>query len=155
MRKYILYFKYVVRHKWYVFLECLVLGIPLRGLLHDLSKFRPSEFIPYARHFYGKNYDMKDMEIAWLHHVHRNKHHPEYWVSTEIGSGKQMPNMMPDKYIREMVADWKGCGHAKGKGSPKDDPYKETREWYSKSAKLFALSPYTRLRVEQLIGYNM
>lgn len=47
------YFKYVWRHKWYVFIECCKLGIPFRGLVHDLSKYRPREWFPYTEYFYG------------------------------------------------------------------------------------------------------
>ena len=46
--KHLKYLCYVLRHKWYVFIECCKLGIPVRGLVHDLSKFRPSEWFPYA-----------------------------------------------------------------------------------------------------------
>jgi hypothetical protein len=53
MGKFFKYLKYVIRHKWYVFLECCNLGIPFRGIFHDLSKFLPDEFFPYMNHFYG------------------------------------------------------------------------------------------------------
>jgi hypothetical protein len=45
----------MMRHKWFVFIEACKLGIPWLGLIHDLSKFAPSEFIPYARYFYGNH----------------------------------------------------------------------------------------------------
>jgi hypothetical protein len=48
------YFKYVVKHKWYVFVACCKQGIIWRGIIHDMSKFLPSEFIPYARFFHGE-----------------------------------------------------------------------------------------------------
>ena len=47
------YLSYVLRHKLYVLRAARKLGIPWRGLVHDVSKFRPSEFIPYARYFYN------------------------------------------------------------------------------------------------------
>ena len=47
------YFKYVIRHKLFVFIECYKLGKIWRGITHDLSKFLPDEFIPYSRYFYG------------------------------------------------------------------------------------------------------
>ena len=60
MNKYFKYFHYIIRHKWFVFLECYKEGIIWRGITHDLSKFLPSEFFPYANHFYGeKNSDIK------------------------------------------------------------------------------------------------
>ena len=48
------YLWYVIRHKWFVFVECCKDGIAWQGLVHDLSKLRLSEFMPYATHFYGK-----------------------------------------------------------------------------------------------------
>ena len=48
--KYLKYFMYVIKHKWYVYLA----GFGWMGVIHDWSKFRPSEFFPYAEHFYGK-----------------------------------------------------------------------------------------------------
>lgn len=48
------YLWYVIRHKWYVLLECFSSGLLWRGLLHDWSKFLPSEFFPYAEYFYGR-----------------------------------------------------------------------------------------------------
>lgn len=48
------YLKYVVRHKWYVFLACRQLGVPLwQSIIHDWTKFLPREWFPYVRYFYG------------------------------------------------------------------------------------------------------
>ena len=52
MRRYIAYAQYVLAHKWYVFLAGCRLGLPWLAALHDLSKFSPAEFGPYARFFY-------------------------------------------------------------------------------------------------------
>lgn len=35
---------YLARHKFWVFWYSIGLGVPLLGLLHDNSKFRPSEW---------------------------------------------------------------------------------------------------------------
>ena len=97
MNRYIVYIWYVVKHKWFVFLECCKLGIPWRGVLHDMSKFLPSEFIPYARFFYnpdGSSKQIRDktgyykpnntgdaeFDLAWFYHKSRNKHHWQYWI---------------------------------------------------------------------------
>jgi len=60
MKKYFEYLIYVLRHKWYVFIECCRVGIIWSGLTHDLSKFLPDEFIPYANYFYGNNKKKRD-----------------------------------------------------------------------------------------------
>lgn len=86
MRRYTEYLKYVLRHKWFVFQECLKLGVPLWiAILHDWDKFLPDEFIPYAKTFYkpdgSKQYiESMDFAHAWMLHQHRNKHHWQYWL---------------------------------------------------------------------------
>ena len=113
---YLKYLKYVLKHKWFVFIECCKMGIPLRGLLHDVSKFLPSEFIPYAHYFYGtwcKNEDWhgdkrnyipykwteKGVEeafnIAWLKHQKRNPHHWQYWLLVNDGSSGEFTIQEP------------------------------------------------------------
>ncbi len=56
--KYLKYLNYIARHKWYVMNECFKEGLIWRGIVHDMSKLLPSEFIPYANFFYKeKNCD--------------------------------------------------------------------------------------------------
>jgi len=66
MSKYILYLKYIIRHKWYVGIECFKMGVYWRGITHDLSKFLPSEFIPYAKYFYGDYGINNKCPAKWL-----------------------------------------------------------------------------------------
>lgn len=65
------YFKYIIRHKYYVFIAGLKTKAPIhRLILHDWSKFLPNEFIPYARYFNGtwptKKQQEKTQEILSL-----------------------------------------------------------------------------------------
>lgn len=53
MNKLIAHLKTVCCHKKYVFKNCLVAGMPLRGILHDLSKFSPTEFLESVRYYQG------------------------------------------------------------------------------------------------------
>ena len=156
MNKYIYYIKYLIKHKWYVFLECWHLGIPWLGIVHDFSKLRWSELVPYARHFGGniqRGRDKtgyykagaggdRDFDVAWLYHLHRNKHHHQYWCLTQDDD----PNMvlkMPYKYMLEMVADWRGAG--KAQGTP------DTKVWYLAHRERMRLHPVTRVEVEYLL----
>ena len=41
----------VNKHRFKVFSLCCKAGIPIRGILHDLSKYSPEEFIESARYF--------------------------------------------------------------------------------------------------------
>lgn len=151
VRTYTLYARYVLRHKLFVFIECCRLGVIWRGVVHDLSKFRPSELIPYARYFYGtkcsteseREYRQLAFDKAWLMHQHRNPHHHQYWVLREDdGPLKLLP--MPDSYRREMLADWRGAGMALGFG-------RRIGQWYLKNRHRMHLHPETRLWIEMMI----
>lgn len=131
----------MVRHKWFVFVGCCKLGVPLRGVLHDLSKFLPDEWFPYAEYFYGKSNCAEVFDLAWLRHQRRNKHHWQYWVLCEDeGATKVLP--MPPKYIKEMLADWRGAGRAI---TGEDN----TPEWYSQNRHKMLLHDSTREWIEE------
>ena len=106
-----------IKHKWFV----LLAGIKIRAniwdlVTHDLSKFSPSELLHYQRQFFGKADQPLQFSYAWNHHQKCNKHHWEYWIPTSgynRGGYKDMqPLPMPERYVREMVADWLGAGRA-------------------------------------------
>ena len=98
----------VNKHRFYVFIYCVKAGIPFRGLVHDLSKYSPEEFISSCKYFSGKLspivMEKKDIGYskAWLHHKGRNKHHWEYWYD-EFAPEKSP--IIPYKYAVEMVRD--------------------------------------------------
>ncbi len=105
--------KLVIHHKWIVFKLCCKIGIPWRGLVHDLSKFTPTEFFESIKYYNGHNSPIMDCKAdkgyseAWLHHKGRNKHHHQYWIDLSI------PNktiIMPYKYAAEMVCDELAAG---------------------------------------------
>jgi hypothetical protein len=144
-----MYLKYVIRHKWFVLRACRKTGTSLwRGLIHDLSKFRPSEWGPYVRTFYApdgsKQYkETEEFAVAWNLHQKRNKHHWQAWLLT-WDRGETVALRMPDKYVREMVADWIGAGLAiTGKV--------EVCQWYEKNKTKMILHPDTRTKVETLL----
>ena len=168
------YARYVLIHRWFVFVQCVRLGIPIRGLLHDLSKFRPDEWFAYARWYNGtwgfrfnggfysrvlhlyqnklpwefvRHGEWKAaLDRAWLRHQHRNPHHWQYWVLV----GDDVPVQvleMPLKYRKEMLADWRGAGRAK-KG------FDNTPEWYMSNREKIVLGPETRQWIEEAIGLS-
>ena len=101
------HFGLVVRHKHKVFINCAKCGIPMRGILHDLSKFSPTEFFESARYYKGFRSPIgvcrreKGVSMAWLHHKGRNKHHLEYWLDPDCPT----PPLVPYKYAVECVCD--------------------------------------------------
>lgn len=143
--KYLKYLKYLLKHKWYVMIECFKKGLIWRGIMHDMSKFLPSEIIPYANFFYGKKkkqirdktgyYKPTDtgderFDFAWLLHQKRNRHHWQWWVLPEDDGGVKVLEIK-EPYLTEMICDWIGAGKAQGHFSPKNDKMKETREWWN------------------------
>ena len=133
------------------------MGLVWRGIVHDMSKFMPSEFIPYAKHFYGNKgsinkgrdasgyYRAGDtgnsaFDFAWLLHQKRNKHHWQWWA-LPMDSGKIKFIPMPIVYIKEMIADWQGAGMAiSGR--------KHWQPWYRANKQNIYVHPETRVRIE-------
>ncbi len=139
MKRYTSYLKYVLRHKWFVFLACFEMRVPIWiAILHDWDKFLPDEFIPYARCFYkpdgSKQYKEAFLPFAWNHHQKRNKHHWQYWLLT-WDRGETVALEMPDLWRREMIADWIGAGKALGKP--------DTLAWYEANKDKMILHPKT------------
>ena len=143
------YLWYVLRHKYFVMVECWRYGMYWTGIIHDWSKFLPSEFLPYARNFHKYSRDdipdgaKRDFRRAWLHHQNRNRHHWQYWILNN-DNGDVGVLRMPDKYLREMLADWKGAGRAI---HGKDD----TWEWYMKNFRKMSFHIDTRRKVERIL----
>ena len=91
---------------------CFKVGLYRQGLLHDLSKYSPTEFLVGAKYYQGtrspNNAEREEtgLSTSWLHHKGRNKHHFEYWVDYGIGAEHVLAGMpMPRKYIAEMIMD--------------------------------------------------
>jgi hypothetical protein len=125
-----------------VFLAAWKLGVPWLGLIHDWSKFLPSEFFAYARNYYDEDGTQRPRDCvrtdeyaaALVHHLNFNKHHPPFWVLY----GDPIP--MPDRYRREMLADWFGYEGTNGK---------PTREMYLELRDQIELHPSTRAWVDE------
>jgi hypothetical protein len=199
LKAHLRYAGYLLRHKWYVFLACRRLGVPLwQALVHDWTKLLPSEWFPYVRFFYGlprvgdvvevtrpegggparvveqrrdpaSRYRVQMLdgsrpgafwapdsevagldeakaafEAAWGLHQKRNRHHWQFWLSAPAG-GEPTPTPMPERYVREMVADWVGAGRAiTGRV--------EVAEWYARNRERMQLAPATRDQVERLLA---
>ena len=99
----------VNKHRWYVFKYSIKAGIPFRGLIHDLSKYSPTEFFESVKYFDGHRSPIihckadKGYSKAWLHHKGRNKHHLEYWE--DVFKGEKIAAFIPYKYIVESICD--------------------------------------------------
>ena len=106
------HFKTITHHRSLVRKGCFAVGLYRQGLMHDLSKYSPVEFMVGAKYFQGdkspNNAEREDtgVSLAWLHHKGRNKHHFEYWIDYSIDGDHHMTGMeMPVNYVVEMFCD--------------------------------------------------
>ena len=130
-----------------------------RAVVHDWTKFTPSEWSSYVHSFYSLDGTKKiikkentTLEVgrmstafhyAWNNHQKANRHHWQYWVLVNDEDGIQ-PLEIPETYLREMLADWEGAGQAiTGKADPKG--------WYVRNKEKFILHEKTRALVESLL----
>lgn len=140
------YLKYVLRHKWFVFCASWEMGVPLLGLLHDNSKFRPSEWFAYTNSFYGgeRTHEVRRaFDYAWDFHQKRNRHHWQYWVLMN-DSGEVRALDIPYKYMDEALADWYGAGRAQATREKPHRGWIQVREWWEANNAKMTLSDLTR-----------
>ena len=137
-----------LRHKWFVFVWCCKAGMPIRGLLHDMSKFSPVEFWESVRYFsetespINVSKRVNGYSKAWQHHKGHNPHHYEYWIDALDYGGK--PIQMPKKYAYEMICDYLGAGQAY---NPKGWTYEKEYNWWIdrvENCKGMAMNTYTK-----------
>ena len=106
----------VLEHKMLVMRGCFAVGLYAQGILHDMSKFSPVEFMNGCRFYQGGKRspnngerDQKGFSEAWMHHKGRNRHHLEYWndyaQKMEPGADPVVPVKMPRRYVAEMLMD--------------------------------------------------
>ena len=104
-----LHFKTITRHKLLVMKYCFRIGLYKQGLLHDLSKYSPAEFLVGCKYYQGtrspNNAEREDIGVStsWLHHKGRNRHHWEYWV--DFFRQGMYAVEMPVNFNIEMVCD--------------------------------------------------
>jgi len=111
---------------------------------HDLSKYQPEEYDAYDNYFYGQRTPEVDsaFNYAWLHHIHANPHHWQYWVLKHDDEPEEALEM-PEEYIAEMIADWWSFSFKVGN-------LREIFGWYKKH-KDMVLNKKTRGRVEDIL----
>jgi len=110
--KAIKHFMTITHHRHLVMKGCFAVGLYWQGLVHDLSKYSPVEFLVGAKYYQGDRSPNdaerrdKGVSLAWLHHKGRNKHHLEYWIDYDLTGTQQLTGtLMPVKYVVEMYCD--------------------------------------------------
>ena len=150
-------------HKMLVMKGCFQVGLIKQGLLHDLSKYSPTEFIVGCKYYQG-NMSPNNAEreaigysSAWLHHKGRNKHHLEYWIDYGIpykkgphkGEHKGLCGMkMPVNYVVEMYIDRVAASKNYQKEKYRDD---SALAYYMNGRQFHVLHDDTRALLELLL----
>ena len=144
------HFSTITHHKMLVMKTCFKVGLYKQGLLHDLSKYTPIEFIPGVIYYQGdrspinREKELKNCSRGWLHHKGRNKHHFEYWtdVSTAEDHWKIVGVKMPVNYLAEMVMDRIAASKIyQGKNYTDAAPY----TYFSRNKEYIVMHPETKI----------
>ena len=135
---------------------CFHCGMYAQGLLHDLSKYSFSEFIPSVHYFQGDRSPIsaekqeKGYSECWLHHKGRNRHHWEYWVDRRIGGTDLVSLPMPFEYVLESVLDRISASKTYKKEKYTD---REPHDFFVNSKEYHTMNPDTAKQIEQLLLY--
>ena len=112
---------------------------------HDESKYSKEEFEPYRNWFYpvkGEEKNKLAYDKAWLHHLHNNPHHWQYWVNiNDDGSVEAIE--MDETALVELFCDWVGMSY-KFHSNPND--------FYNERKDGIVLAPLTRKKLEALLA---
>lgn len=143
------------RHKLLVARYCFKAGLYKQGLLHDLSKYSPAEFLVGVKYFQGdkspNSAERAELGFskAWLHHKGRNKHHMEYWTDYSPNGDKSMTGVkMPTEYVVEMFCDRiAACKVYHGDKYTDSDPY----DYYKRSHSHYIIHPETDKLLRRLL----
>lgn len=81
---------------------------------HDKSKWDKEEYDAYDTYFNKYDKDNRpqsvvdDFNAAFLHHIHNNPHHWQYWVLIQDSDENNTEELIwiPENYIIEMICDW-------------------------------------------------
>lgn len=143
----------VNKHRFEVFKLCCRAGIPIRGLLHDLSKYSYEEFSESVKYYKMSNGKYSPLAAcrkvngyskAWLHHFGRNKHHFEYWYDFV---GPVHTPVIPFKYMVEMICDRIAASKIyKGKEFDTSKPY----EYFMKQKDFYNINPSLSAFLEEV-----
>lgn len=158
--KAIRHFITITHHKILVMQGCFRIGLYKQGLLHDMSKYSPTEFLVGCRYYKGymspNNAERADRgySSAWLHHKGRNKHHLEYWIDYAVSNGDDKAHTkiegmkMPIRYVCEMFIDRVSASKNYQKEKYTD---KSALEYYEKSVDHYMIHPDTKAMLEYLL----
>lgn len=152
-----IHLKTIRKHRKFVRKACFKMGIPIQGLLHDLSKYSKTEmeiwkFATGRRSPHDVARETLGYSPSWYHHMHKNKHHFEYWYDVghynKKGEIQILPIKMPYKYVIECFCDMLGASKAYGGENWK--PIELWDFWNDRTKNEFKIHPLTENLLDRL-----
>lgn len=148
------HFKTITTHKLLVMGYCFRVGLIRQGLMHDMSKYSPTEFLVGAKYYSGtRSPNAAEREelgysTAWMHHKGRNRHHLEYWTDYGVKTMDMVGQPMPTKYMVELCLDRiAACRVYNGEAYTDQDPL----NYLEKSRDSTLMHPKTRAQVVEIL----
>lgn len=148
-----IHLKTIFKHKYWVFKYCRMCGITWQGIIHDLSKFSPSEFLTNIKYVEEgiSPIDIQKREIgfsfAWQHHKGHNPHHYEFWMD-KFDDGCYVTRM-PFKYATEMLCDMLAANKAY---LGKNATYQGELKWWNNQKNIRKMHPDNTLYLSTVIN---
>ena len=121
-----------------------------RYIYHDESKFTIDEYEAYEDFFYGSAVPEPEIrrafDKAWLHHIHNNPHHWQYWVLINDDPEEGIKCLeIPGEYIIEMICDWWSF-------SWKANNLKLIFDWYNNHKDYMKINEKSKNRIEYILN---
>ena len=149
------HFSTITHHKMLVMKTCFKVGLYKQGLLHDLSKYTPIEFIPGVIYYQGdrspinREKELKTCSRGWLHHKGRNLHHFEYWIDYAVNPKDGFIGAkMPKRFVAEMVIDRISASRNYQK---ENYTCRSAWEYYARAKDVYVMNDETRFLLEYLL----
>ena len=148
--------KTINHHKAMVTVSCIKAGLIRQGILHDLSKYSPEEFIAGVKYYQGgkrspinREKEVRGQSEGWLHHKGRNRHHFEYWIDYAPDPKKGIVGMkMQKRYVAEMAID-RICASKNYQKEQYTD--RSAWEYYARGKDALIMHPESRFLLEYLL----
>lgn len=115
---------------------------------HDFSKYDNEEYQAYDNYYYGgyqSDEILNNFNLAWLHHIHNNPHHWQFWVLiNDDPNESEILLEIPYRYILEMICDWWSF-------SWKNGDLTEIFKWYDSHKNYIKMNEKSRKKLENIL----
>lgn len=118
---------------------------------HDASKYSEEEYTAYANYHHPEGDEpTEEQKLAYdyavLHHIHNNPHHWQYWALLDEKDEDRKLLPIPDKYIKEMIADWASF-------ALKEKDPKKLIKWYKENRDTIHVNKESKKKLDKSVVY--